>query len=142
VIKRFMSLVTVAALMVAMLLPTAAANARQQADTVVVDVGPTAQLLEDGQAVRVKVKVACEPGWQVLEANVSATQGATSSLAGIGGVVCDGKPHVHKVRVNALDGQFSRGTASVSAFVLLLDPATQTTVQGQDARTVSVVGAR
>jgi hypothetical protein len=142
VIKRLMSLVTVAALMVAMLLPTGAANARQQADSVVVDVGPTAKLLEDGQAVRVKVKVACEPGWQVLEANVSATQGATSSLAGIGGVVCDGKPHVHKVRVNALDGQFSRGTASVSAFVLLLDPATQTTVQGQDARTVSVVGAR
>jgi hypothetical protein len=142
VIKRLMSLVTVAALMVAMLSPTAAANARQQADSVVVDVGPTAKLLDDGQAVRVKVKVACEPGWQVLEANVSATQGATSSLAGIGGVVCDGKPHVHKVRVNALDGQFSRGTASVSAFVLLLDPATQTTVQGQDARTVSVVGAR
>jgi hypothetical protein len=142
VIKRFMSLVTVAALMVAMLLPTAAANARLQADPVVVEVGPTAKVLEDGQAVRVMVKVACEPGWQVLEANVSATQGATSSLAGIGGVVCDGKPHVHKVRVEALDGQFSRGTASVSAFVLLLDPATQTTVQGQDARTVSVVGAR
>jgi hypothetical protein len=89
------------------------------------------------------VTVACEPGWQVLEANVSAIQGATTStLAGIGGVVCDGKPHVHTVRVNALDGQFSRGKASVSAFVLLLDPATQTTVQGQDARTVTVLVAR
>ena len=45
-------------------------------------------------------------------------------------MVCGGKPHVHKVRVNAQGRQFSRGTASVSAFVSLLDPATQTTVQG------------
>jgi len=107
-----------------------------------VQVDPTAQAIAGGRTLLVTVEVACEPGWQVLEANVSATQEATSSLAGIGGVVCDGKPHVHKVRVNALDGQFSRGTAFVSAFVLLLDPATQTTMQGQEARTVSVVGAR
>jgi hypothetical protein len=78
----------------------------------------------------------------VLEAQVFAQQGATSNFAGIGSVVCDGKPHVHKVRVDALDGQFSRGEVHVSAFVLLLDPVTGTTVQGQDARTVSVVGPR
>jgi hypothetical protein len=79
---------------------------------------------------------------EYLVVNVSATQGATSSMAGIGGV-CDGNPHVHKVRVNALDGQFSRGTAFVSAFVLVcLDAECLQTAQGQDARTVSVVGAR
>jgi hypothetical protein len=135
--KRIVFMVTVA-LVVALILVGGAASA-QEPEAVSVQVDSTAQAIAGGRTL---LEVACEPGWQVLEANVSATQGATSSLAGIGGVVCDGKPHVHKVRVNALDGQFSRGTASVSAFVLLLDPATQTTVQGQDARTVSVVGAR
>jgi hypothetical protein len=51
VIKRFMLLITLAALLVAMVLPTGAANARQQADSVVVEVGPTAKVLDDGQAV-------------------------------------------------------------------------------------------
>ena len=138
--KRIVFMVTVA-LVVALILVGGAASA-QEPEAVSLQVAPTAQAIAGGRTLLVRVEVACEPGWQVLEANVSATQGATSSLAGIGGVVCDGKPHVHKVRVDTLDGQFSRGTAFVSAFVLLLDPATQTTVQGQDARTVSVVGAR
>ena len=139
--KRIVLIVTLAAA-VAIILPAGAASA-QGTGGVSVQVGTTAQAIAGGQALLVTVEVACEPGWQVLEANVSATQGATSSLAGIGGVVCDGKPHVHKVRVNALDGgQFSRGEAYVSAFVLLLDPATGSTVQGQNARTVSVVGPR
>ncbi len=139
--KRIVFLVTVA-LVVALILIGGVASA-QESEAVSVQVGPTAQAIAGGQTLLVTVEVACEPGFEVLEAHVSAQQeGATSNFAGIGSVVCDGKPHVHKVRVNALDGQFSRGTASVSAFVLLLDPATQTTVQGQDARTVSVVGAR
>jgi hypothetical protein len=139
--KRIVFMVTVA-LVVALILVGGAASA-QEPEAVSVQVDPTAQVIAGGRTLLVTVEVACEPGWQVLEANVSVTQGATSSLVGIGGVVCDGKPHVHKVKVNALgEGQFSRGTAFVSAFVLLLDPATQTTVQGQDARTVSVVGGR
>jgi hypothetical protein len=103
VIKRLMSLVTVAALMVAMLSPTAAANARQQADSVVVDVGPTAKVLDDGQAVRVKVKVACEPPAEVLEALVTVHQDEEAAFgeAGITSVVCDGKTRVHRVAVEA-----------------------------------------
>jgi hypothetical protein len=128
-------------LVVALIVVGGVASA-QEPEGVSVKVGPTAKAIDDGQTLLVTVEVACEPGLQVLEANVSATQGTTSGLVGIGSVVCDGNPHVHEVRVNAFDGQFSRGKASVSAFVLLLDPATQTTVQGQDARTVSVVGAR
>ena len=135
--KRIVLLVTV--VLMAMVLATGAASA-QDTEAVSVQVGPTAQAIAGGQALLVTVTVACEPGFEVLEAHVFAQQGATSNFAGIGSVVCDGKPHVHKVRVNALDGQFSRGEASVSAFVLLLDPATGATVQGQDARTVSVVG--
>jgi hypothetical protein len=144
VIKRFMSLVTVTALMVAMLLPTGAANARQQADTVVVEVGPTAKLLDDGQAVRVKVKVACEPPAEVLEALVTVHQdeGAAFGEAGITSVVCDGKTRVHRVAVEALDIiPFRPGEAFVSALVLVcLDAECVETAQGQDSRLVRVVG--
>jgi hypothetical protein len=139
--KRIVLMVTVA-LVMAVIVAAGAASA-QEPGAVSVQVGPTAQAIAGGRALLVTVTVACEPGFEVLEAQVFAQQGATSNFAGIGSVVCDGKPHVHKVRVDALDGQFSRGEVHVSAFVLLLlDPVTGTTVQGQDARTVSVVGPR
>jgi hypothetical protein len=137
-VKRIVLLVTV--VLMGMILATGAASAQDTTEAVSVQVSPTAQAIAGGQALLVTVSVTCEPGFEVLEAHVFAQQGATSNFAGIGSVVCDGRPHVHKVRVNALDGQFSRGEASVSAFVLLLDPATGATVQGEDARTVSVVG--
>jgi hypothetical protein len=125
--KRIILMVTVAVMM-AMTLSAGAATAQE---AVSVQVSPTAQAIAGGQALLVTVEVTCEPGFEVLEAHVFAQQGTTSNFAGIGSVVCDGKPHVHKVRVNALDGQqFSSGEAFVSAFVLLLDPATGTTVQG------------
>jgi hypothetical protein len=133
---RIILMVTVAVMM-AMTLSAGAATAQE---AVSVQVSPTAQAIAGGQALLVTVEVTCEPGFEVLEAHVDVHQDSTFRQAGIGSVVCDGKPHVHKVRVNALDGQFSRGEAYVSAFVLLLDPATGMTVQGQDARTVSVVG--
>jgi hypothetical protein len=136
-IKRIVLMFTMA-LVMTLILAASAVSAQE-----LVQVGPKAQAIAGGQTLLVRVTVACEPGLQVLEANVSATQGATSTLAGIGSVVCDGKSRVYKVRVNALDdARFSRGDAFVSAFVLLLDPLTQMTVQGQDARTVSVVGPR
>ena len=133
-------LVVMVALVMALILAVGGATA-QEPEAVSVQVGPTAQAIAGGEVLLVTVEVACEPGFEVLEANIFAQQGATSNFGGIP-VVCDGKTRVHKVRVNALNGQFSSGDASVSAFVLLLDPATGTTEQGQDARTVSVVGAR
>jgi hypothetical protein len=142
--RRFISLVTVAALMVAMLLPLGAASARQQADAVVVKVGPTAKLIDDGQAVRVKVTVKCEPPAEVLEALVTVHQdeGAAFGEAGITSVVCDGKKRTHRVAVEALDSTFGRGEAFVSAFVLVcLDAECAETAQGQDSRVVRVVGS-
>jgi hypothetical protein len=127
-----------------MLSPLGAASA-QQADTVVVEVGPTAKLLDDGQAVRVKVKVACEPPAEVLEALVTVHQddeGAAFGEAGITSVVCDGKARVHRVTVEALDSTFRPGEAFVSAFVLVcLDAECVETAQGQDSRVVRVVGS-
>jgi hypothetical protein len=142
--RRFISLVTVAALMVAMLFPASAASARQQADTVVVEVSPTAKLVDGGQAVRVKVKVECEPPAEVLEALVTVSQdeGAAFGEAGITSVVCDGKKRTHKVTVQALDSTFRPGEAFVSAFVLVcLDAECAETAQGQDSRVVRVVGS-
>lgn len=146
--KRFVSLITVAALMVTMLLPaaspTAAESHRQQADVVVVEVGPTAKLVDDGQAVRVKVKVECEPPAEVLEALITVHQdeGAAFGEAGITSVVCDGRTHMQMEEVEALDSTFDRGEAFVSAFVLVcLDAECAETAQGQDSRVVRIVGS-
>jgi hypothetical protein len=145
VIKRFMLLITLAALLVAMLLPMGAANARQQADSVVVDVGPTAKVLDDGQAVQVKVKFTCEPPAEVLEALVTVHQdeGAAFGEGFLGSsAVCDGRQHVDRVEVQALDSTFHSGEAFVSGFVLVcLDAECVETAQGQDKRVVRVVGS-
>ena len=44
----------------------------QEEEVVTVEVGPTAKLIDDGQAVQVRVKVTCEAPAQVLEAAVFA----------------------------------------------------------------------
>jgi hypothetical protein len=136
--KRMVALLTMATLIATFMLAAGTVSAQEEAVTL--EVGPSARVIGGGQALLVTIEVTCEPNLQVLEANVFVQQGATSVLAGIGSVECDGTPHTHKVKVSALDGQFSRGEANVSAFVLLLDASTGMTVQGQDARTVSVVG--
>ena len=135
--KLMVALLTAATLMVTPLLASSSVAAQE---AVTVEARPTAQVIAAGQVLQVRVEVTCEPTLQVLEAHVSVQQGATFGQAGLGSVVCDGQAHTHKIRVSALDGHFSRGEAYVSAFVLLVDPSTGMTVQGQDARTVSGVG--
>ncbi len=140
---RRISLLVVVALL-ATTLPGSVATA-QETDTVRIKVDPIAKVLGDGQAVRVKVKVACEPPAVVLEASVFAQQDEQTvwGEAGIASVVCDGNSHVRFVEVNALEGQFHRGEAHVSAFVLVcLDPDCGETADGGDTRTVKVVGGR
>jgi hypothetical protein len=139
--RRGILMVTLAAAMMAMFLPAGVADA-QETEAVSVQVGPTAQVIAGGQALLVTVEVSCEPGLEMLEAHVSAQLGITFGQAGIGSVICDGRPRKYKVRINAPDERFSSGEAYVSAFVLLLDPQTGTTKQGQDAGIVSVVGSR
>lgn len=136
--KRIITALTLAVLIVLLLLPVGAVNAQ---DAVSVEVEPTARAIAGGQTLLVTVEIACEPGLEVLEAHVSAQQGATFGQAGIGAVVCNGRAHQYKVLISAPEGQFTSGEAYVSAFVLVLDPQTQMTQQGQDARTVTVVGA-
>jgi hypothetical protein len=140
--KRIMLVLSLVALMVAVLLPVGAA-ATQEEEVVTGEVGPTAKLIDDGQAVQVKVKVTCEAPAQVLEAAVFAQQDeqTVSGEAGIASVVCDGKSQVRFVEVNDLEGTFHRGEAFVSAFVLVcLDPDCAETADGGDTGMVKVVG--
>ena len=140
--KRIMLALSLVALMVVALPPTGAATAQEE-EVVTVEVGPTAKLIDDGQAVQVRVKVTCEAPAQVLEAAVFAQQDeqTISGEAGITSVVCDGNSQVRFVEVNAQEGTFHRGEAFVSAFALVcLDPDCVETADGGDTRIVKVVG--
>ena len=139
--KRFIALLSVATLMVALLPPTGAVSAQEE-EVVTVEVGPTAKLIEDGHAVRVKVKVSCEPVDHVLEALIFVQQEDAYGEGFLRSVVCDGRTHVHMEEVEALSSTFHPREAWVSAFVLVcLDAECAETAQGQETRLVRVVGS-
>jgi len=91
----------------------------------------------DGSAV-VTVLVTCDNGLEVLEGNLTLSQDDQQIVAqaGIGSPQCDGRTQRVRVSLSPLDASFHAGSASASAFLLLLDPATGTTVQAQDVDTV------
>jgi hypothetical protein len=90
-----------------------------------VDIGKTATLVDGGRAVELKIKTVCAmQGFEVLEAFVYVTQnGNTSQFAPIP-VSCSDIPRPQKstVTVLALDFLFQEGEANASAFILLIDP--------------------
>ena len=98
-----------------LLAPRAAAQ-----EALVVEIAPTARLLQGGKAVAVQVTVTCPTGAEVLEAflyvNQDGTQGQFASFQPI----CDGSPHTFTVRAEPQSGfRYHVGEAQVSAFVLL-----------------------
>jgi hypothetical protein len=106
--------------------------AAQETVGVSVEIEPTAKLLKDG-AVLVRVQVTCPKGMEVLEAHVSVSQDDQTVFGQSGiPVKCTGKAHTYRTAVTAQQGQFHTGSASSSAFVLILDPATGTTQSGGD----------
>jgi hypothetical protein len=104
-----------------------------------VSIAPDAKLVDAGTVVA-RVTVACDRGDQVLEAHLTVSQDdqRISGTAGIGGVRCDGKQHRFRVRVTPQEGSFHTGDAFASAFVLVLDPATGMTEQGQATATIAI----
>jgi hypothetical protein len=112
-----------------LVLALAAAAIAQAA--VSVSIERNATLVGAGEAVQVRVNVTCDPGFEVLEANISVSQRGTTGFGGIPGVVCDGTTHTLTATVSAQEGSYRRGTASASAFVLVIDPNTQDTQSGQ-----------
>jgi hypothetical protein len=81
------------------------------------------------------------PGDEILEGFVSLSQQAASGMGGLN-PKCDGKTRRMIVRVSALGSSFHPGEALASAFLLLLDPDTGTTVQAQSSRTITLRGSK
>jgi hypothetical protein len=100
------------------LAPRAAAQ-----ETPVVEIAPTARLLQGGKAVLVQVTVTCPTGAEVLEAflyvNQDGNQGQLASFQPI----CDDTPHTFTVRARADGFRYHVGEAQVSAYVLLTSGA-------------------
>jgi hypothetical protein len=111
--------------------------AAQQA--VSVSIESNGKVVGSGEAAAVRLTVSCEAPFEVLEANLSLSQGAASGFTGFGGFGCDGKNHKLRVTVPANEGTaFAKGPASASAFVLVINPNTQETQQGQASQTVTL----
>jgi hypothetical protein len=97
-----------------LLTPRAAAQ-----ETLVVEVAPTARLIQGGKAVVVQVTVTCPTGAEVLEAFLYVTQDGNQSQFASFQPICDDTPHTFTVRAQAVGFRFYVGEAQVSAFVLL-----------------------
>ena len=100
---------------------------------------PDAKLLANG-AVRAVVVASCDPGNQVLEAQLSVSQD-NRALSGQGGIPvrCDGNSRKYRVTVGPFEGAFHAGDAFASAFVLTCaNPTCRRAEQGQGTRTIMV----
>jgi len=112
--------------------PQLTQTAAAQDEGVSVEIEDTAKLRNDG-AVLVQVQVTCPKGMEVLEAHVSVSQDDQTVFGQSGiPVKCTGKPHTYRTAVTAQQGQFHTGSAYSSAFVLIIDRATNTTQSGGD----------
>ena len=107
--------------------------------TTTVEVDPEAKLVAGG-LVSVRLTVTCDPGREVLEANLRVSQDdeRISGTAAIPRIRCDGRAQTIRVRVAPLEGAFHEGVAFASAFILRLDRDTSQTEQGQDSRPIAV----
>jgi hypothetical protein len=93
---------------------------------VTAEIAPKAKLRGAGESVGGSVTFSCSAGLQVVDATYSVQQGATDGVSHIEGVVCDGKPHRHRVTVAARagSGTFSAGDAFAVAVLHAQDPDT------------------
>jgi hypothetical protein len=115
------------------LVSTKSAAARET-EGVSFDIEPTAKLVNDGQAVKVRVQVTCPQDLELQDVFIYVTQDAEvvygTSRFFVGG--CSGKPHTYKTTVTAQRGQFHTGSAYSSGYVVALDPATGTIQSASD----------
>lgn len=106
-----------------------------------VDIGKTARLVDGGQAIELKIKTVCALGsFEVLEAFVYVTQnGNTSQFAGMP-VSCADHPRPQKstVTLSALDFLFQEGEANASAFILLIDPINGNTISTSPTQVIRI----
>jgi hypothetical protein len=104
--------------LVGVLVMVVAPAARAQ-ETLAVEIGKKAALVDGGQAVDVQVTVTCPAGAEVLEAFLYVTQAGNESDFAFFQPLCDGTAHTFTVRADAVDFVFHRGKARASGYVLL-----------------------
>jgi hypothetical protein len=135
--KRKLSFVLLLSLAVSAILASPALGQQSLS----VDIGKTAKIIDGGQAVELKVKTVCAiEGFELLEAFVYVTQnGNTSQFASIP-VSCSDIPRPQKatVRVLALDFLFQEGEANASAFILLIDPVSGDTLSTSPTQVIRI----
>jgi hypothetical protein len=129
----FASFVAVVALMIA-------GSVRAQTSASIT-IEPQGVVIQGGESALVFVVVQCtlDPGDELLEGNLSLSQGAAFGMSGLN-PTCDGAPHRTIVRVRSFGQNFAVGEAFASAFLLFLDPDTGMTVQAQASRTITLRG--
>lgn len=99
----------------------------------------TASLVSVGDAVDVTLVVTCRRRFDVLEANLSVSQGNTFGFTGFNIPRCDNKPHTIIVRVPGEEGRFTEGDAFSSLFVLVVSRGkSEATEQVQDVETIVI----
>ena len=102
-----------------------------------IDIRSPARISADGQQVSVRLAVTCPAGWDVLEANISVSQGSASGRSGFG-VACTGHPRNAVATVTSFGSPYVAGQATASAFILLIDPATSQTMPVQASETINL----
>ncbi len=134
--RSILTALIVSVILSASVLPGATVAASGQ---IRVDIKRNAVLLGDGEAVLVAVTARCPEGYEVLEAFVYISQSGNESDFGFFPLTCTGKQQRFVVRVNAFDdGRFESGPAHSSAYVLVVDPATEETLTAQDTEQVKI----
>ena len=80
-------------------------------------------VLTDAGGVQLTAHLSCPSGHSILEAFVMLSQrdGRISGQGGFAGVVCDGTSRPYVALVNPVQGQFRRGAANASGYMLVCD---------------------
>jgi hypothetical protein len=98
-------------------------------------VAKNARLVDQGQAVVLRVTAECPAGAEVLESFVYVTQAGNQSSFGFFTPACTGAKERFTVRVQAMDAVFVSGPAQVSGYLLLtsgesISPTATVTLRG------------
>ena len=136
--RRFaFPVIVLAMLAVAAVAP--AATVAKAPGALYVDVKSQATIIEGGSAALLRVRASCPVGYEVLEGFVYIVQdGSESQWAGIP-LTCDGKQHRFVLRVSAFDeSPFHAGDARATAFLLVIDPDTQATLDAGDSQALKL----
>ena len=104
-----------------------------------VEIGKGASLSAGNNAVTVPVEVQCSARWEVLEAFVYIVQNSSQSSNAPIPVDCGmDRPRLYNVQVSAGPAPFEQGEAVATAYVLLQDTSSGSTIPLNDTATIII----